>query len=62
VFEERQPHIRGGAAEPLAREEIARKFLANAAHGGWPAERAERFLAFARGAFDGPIDLAPFRG
>jgi hypothetical protein len=61
VFEERQPHIRGGAHEPLSLEEIAGKFRANAAYGGWPASLAERFLAYAREAFDGRIDLSPFR-
>ena len=29
VFEERQPHIRGGAHEPLSREDIERKFRGN---------------------------------
>lgn len=61
VYEERQPHIRGGAQEPLAREEIARKFRANAAFGGWPASLAEEFLAFTRRAFDGLMDLSAFR-
>lgn len=62
VVEERQPHLRGGAREPLARDEIEDKFRRNAAYGGWDAARAERFLAFARSAFDGPIDLSAFRG
>ena len=61
VFEERQPHIRGGVHEPLAREDIERKFRDNAAYGGWPAPLAEQFLAFAENAFDGTLDLAPFR-
>jgi 2-methylcitrate dehydratase PrpD len=62
VVEERQPHLRGGAREPLGRAEIEEKFRRNAAHGGWDPARAERFLAFVRSAFDGPIDLTPFRG
>jgi len=62
VFEERQPHIRGGVHEPLAREEIERKFRSNARYGGWDAARAEQFLQFARKAFDEPIDLSGFRG
>jgi 2-methylcitrate dehydratase PrpD len=62
VFEDRQPHIRGGVHEPLAREEIERKFRSNAAYGGWDKARAERFLQFARNAFDGPVDLSGFRG
>ena len=61
VFEERQPHIRGGAQEPLTRAEIQQKFRANAAWGGWSKARAEGFLAFARETFDGKMDLSPFR-
>jgi 2-methylcitrate dehydratase PrpD len=62
VLEERQPHLRGGRNEPLTRDDIEEKFLANCARGGWPEARARQWLAFARRAFDGPIDLAPFRG
>src|SRR5438445_5771874 len=62
VFEERQPHIRGGVDEPLTCEEIERKFRSNARYGGWDAARAERFLQFARSAFDKSIDLSGFRG
>jgi 2-methylcitrate dehydratase PrpD len=61
VFEERQPHIRGGVHEPLAREDLERKFRGNAAYGGWSAPLADRFLAFAREAFDGTMDLSSFR-
>src|SRR5437667_129199 len=62
VFEERQPHIRGGVHEPLTREEIERKFRSNARYGGRDAARAVRFLQFARNAFDEPVDLSGFRG
>ena len=41
VVEERQPHFRGGAHEPLTRQDIEDKFLLNARHGGWSAPRAE---------------------
>ena len=62
VFEERQPHIRGGVHEPLSREDIERKFRGNAAYGGWSRRRLPTsFLAFAREAFDGKMDLSPFR-
>jgi 2-methylcitrate dehydratase PrpD len=61
VFEERQPHIRGGVHEPLSREDIERKFLGNAKYGGWDAERAERFLRFAKSAYDSRPDLSGFR-
>jgi 2-methylcitrate dehydratase PrpD len=61
VFEERQPHIRGGVQEPLPRDELERKFRANAAYGRWPAPLADRFLAFANKAFHGTPDLSPVR-
>jgi len=35
--------------EPLAREEIERKFRSNAAYGGWDMARAEWFLQFSQG-------------
>lgn len=61
VFEERQPHIRGGASEPLTRQEIQGKFRSNADHGGWPADLAETFLKYSGKAFDEKVALAPFR-
>jgi 2-methylcitrate dehydratase PrpD len=62
ILEERQPHLRGGAHEPLSRADIEDKFRHNCAHGGWSAEQAARFLAFAGKAFDASaIDLAAFR-
>jgi 2-methylcitrate dehydratase PrpD len=62
VFEERQPHIRGGVHEPLTREEIERKFRGNAHHGGWDAACAERFLNIVGKVFDEPLDLSAIRG
>ena len=53
--------MRGGAHEPLTRADIEEKFRLNCVYGGWSAAQAERFLAFARGAFDSQIDLSPFR-
>ena len=35
VVEERQPHMRGGAHEPLTRADIEDKFMLNARHGGY---------------------------
>ncbi len=61
TLEERQGHLRGGRNEPLSRADIEEKFRLNCAYGGWSAAQAERFLAFARQAFDSPIDLSPFR-
>jgi 2-methylcitrate dehydratase PrpD len=62
VVEERQPHIRGGAREPLTRAEIEAKFLGNCAHGGWPKERAQRFLDTVPKFFSSPLDLSQLRG
>ena len=61
VFEERQPHIRGGVHEPLTRADIVLKFRGNAAYGGWNNPVTEKFLAFADTAFRGTPDLSPFR-
>src|SRR5256886_2501246 len=35
VIEDRQPHLRGGAQEPLTRQDVIDKFILNAEHGGW---------------------------
>jgi len=60
--EERQPYLRGGAQEPLTRADIEDKFLLNARHGGWNAERAAAALKLIGSLFEGPVDLAPLRG
>jgi 2-methylcitrate dehydratase PrpD len=62
VVEERQPHLRGGAREPLSRAELEEKFLRNARHGGWRDEKIAAALALARTLFDGPVELSPLRG
>jgi len=62
VIEERQPHMRGGAHEPLSPQDIADKFALCARHGGWEAPRIEQALKLARGLYDGKIDLAALRG
>ena len=62
VVEERQPHLRGGAHEPLSRGDIEEKFVLNARHGGWDAARTERALALLRTLYDGKIDLSSLRG
>jgi 2-methylcitrate dehydratase PrpD len=36
-----QPHLRGGAREPLTDQELLEKFRANVSFGGWPAEQAQ---------------------
>jgi len=63
VLEERQPHLRGGAHEPLSRADVEDKFRHNCTYGGWSAAQADRFLAWAKGAFDAAtISLSSFRG
>ena len=62
VVEERQPHLRGGAQEPLSAADLERKFQANAAFGGWPREKAEAARDLIGRLFEGAIDLAALRG
>ena len=58
-----QPHLRGGQHEPLSREDLEDKFRGNCAYGEWDEVRTERWIEFARTAFDAPaVDLAEFRG
>jgi 2-methylcitrate dehydratase PrpD len=61
VIEERQPHLRGGAHEPLTRADIEEKFMLNARHGGWSAERAAAALTTIGSLFDGKVALAALR-
>jgi 2-methylcitrate dehydratase PrpD len=61
VIEERQPHMRGGAHEPLKRQDIEDKFALNVAHGGWKEGHIQEALALMRTLYDGRIDLAPLR-
>jgi 2-methylcitrate dehydratase PrpD len=53
----RRPYLRGGVREPLGRAEIAAKFRANAAYGGWPASRIRRLETWCERLFDAQ-DLA----
>ena len=62
VVEERQPHFRGGAHEPLSRQDIEDKFMLNAKHGGWDGTRAQAVLASLRKLYDGRVDLTGLRG
>ena len=61
VVEERQPHLRGGAHEPLRRADIEEKFMLNARHGGWDDARSRSALALLRTLYDGKIDLSSLR-
>src|SRR5215813_10581434 len=60
--EERQPHIRGGAHEPLSRADIEEKFALCCRHGGWDKARIAAALKLARELYGGKIDLTALRG
>ena len=62
VIEERQPHFRGGAQEPLTRADIEEKFALSVRHGGWNDKRATSALALLAKLYDGKIDLVALRG
>jgi 2-methylcitrate dehydratase PrpD len=63
-LEERQPHFRGGATEPLTRTEIAEKFQLNCRYGGWDESRAARLLGLCEALFQSsaPVSLSAFEG
>jgi 2-methylcitrate dehydratase PrpD len=61
VIEERQPHFRGGAHEPLTRNDVEEKFMLNARHGGWDVARAQEVLQSLRTFYDGKVDLKRLR-
>jgi 2-methylcitrate dehydratase PrpD len=61
VIEERQPHLRGGASEPLTRQDVIDKFALNAAHGGWTNVQADAALKIMAGLFQGKLDLSSLR-
>jgi len=61
VIEERQPYLRGGAQEPLTRQDVADKFVLNAEHGGWTTAQSDATLKLLAGLYDGRIDLSTLR-
>src|SRR5476651_537169 len=61
VIEERQPHMRGGAQEPLTRQDVTDKFALNAQHGGWTAAQSDATLKLLAGLYHGKIDLSSLR-
>jgi 2-methylcitrate dehydratase PrpD len=62
VVEERQPHLRGGAQEPLTRQDVIDKFRLNAGHGGWSTAQSDAALKLLAGLYNGRIDLSSLRG
>jgi 2-methylcitrate dehydratase PrpD len=61
VIEERQPYLRGGAQEPLTRQDVADKFRLNAQHGGWSEMQSDATLKLLAGLYGGKIDLGALR-
>src|SRR3954453_10496374 len=62
IMEERQPHFRGGAREPLTRADIEDKFALNCRHGGWGDRKTGAALRRAKSLYDGAIDLKELSG
>jgi 2-methylcitrate dehydratase PrpD len=62
VVEDRQPHFRGGANEPLTRADIEEKFALNVRYGGWDDKRSSAALKVLAGLYEKKIDLASLRG
>jgi 2-methylcitrate dehydratase PrpD len=62
VVEERQPHLRGGAHEPLSRTDIEDKFARNCRHGDWDDARIASALAMLGRLYGGAVDLKFLRG
>ena len=61
VIEERQPYLRGGAQEPLTRQDVAEKFALNAEHGGWTRAQGAKTLKLLAMLYRGRIDFSPLR-
>ena len=61
VIEERQPYLRGGAQEPLTRQDVTDKFVLNAQHGGWSKPQSDAALTLMAGLYEQRIDLSPLR-
>jgi 2-methylcitrate dehydratase PrpD len=61
VLEERQPYLRGGAQEPLTRQDVTDKFALNAQHGGWSKAQSKAALKLMAGLYEQRIDLSPLR-
>jgi 2-methylcitrate dehydratase PrpD len=61
VIEERQPYLRGGAQEPLTRQDVSDKFALNTQHGGWTRAQSDATLKLLAGLYQEKIDLSPLR-
>ena len=56
------PVPRGGAHEPLTRQDLTDKFILNAEHGGWSKVQSDAALQLMAGLYNGRIDLSSLRG
>jgi 2-methylcitrate dehydratase PrpD len=61
VIEERQPYLRGGAQEPLRRQDVVDKFVLNVEYGGWTKQQSIAALKLIAGLFYERIDLSVLR-
>src|SRR4051794_32964147 len=61
VIEERQPHLRGGAQQPLTRQDVIDKFALNVEHGGWAKGAGGAALEMVAGGGGGEGDSLSFR-
>src|SRR3954469_7887831 len=61
VIEERQPWLRGGAQEPLTRQDVIDKFALNAQHGGWDKAQSDAALKLMAELYRARIDLVALR-
>src|SRR6201996_6243413 len=61
VVEDRQPYLRGGAQEPLTRQDVTEKFALNVQHGGWSRAQGDAALKSLAGLYGGKIDLKGLR-
>jgi len=61
VIEERQPYLRGGAQEPLTRQDVTDKFMLNTRHGGWDSAQSDTTLTLLARLYQGTLNLSPLR-
>jgi hypothetical protein len=62
IIKERQPYLRGGAQEPLTRQDVTDKFVLNVQHGGWRKAQGDGALKLMAGLYRDKIDLSSLRG
>jgi hypothetical protein len=53
--------LRGGAQEPLTRQDVTDKFALNTQHGGWTRAQSDATLKLLAGLYSGHIDLSKLR-